>query len=137
MEAADPADDEDIANAGRVSIGDDDTSITVKLSNDWRSGGELVVVLRNVQTAVPRSLSSTTGAEAETIPVFLIITIRSWSVPRSRVVSISWILSASIMMEIMRIMTAVPEADDTDKVYSRQPAVRVGNILGSVVYWCR
>ena len=51
--AANPPDEDDIANAARVSIGDDDTSITVKLSNDWRSGGELVVILRNVQTAVP------------------------------------------------------------------------------------
>ena len=45
--------------AARVTIAE--TSVTVDLSNDWRSGGELVVVLRNVQTAIPRSLSSTTG----------------------------------------------------------------------------
>ena len=41
---------------GRVTIGD--TSVLVDLSNEWRAGGEVVVVLRNVQTAVPRSLST-------------------------------------------------------------------------------
>ena len=61
---ADPPDAADIASAARVTIAE--TSVTVDLSNDWRSGGELVVVLRNVQTAIPRSLSSTTGADADT-----------------------------------------------------------------------
>ena len=40
---------------GRVTIGA--TSVLVNLSNEWRAGGEVVVVLRNVQSAVPRSLS--------------------------------------------------------------------------------
>ena len=52
-------DADDIASAARVTIAE--TSVTVDLSNDWRSGGELVVVLRNVQTPIPRSLSSTTA----------------------------------------------------------------------------
>ena len=52
-----------LSNATRVTI--DDTSVTVNLSNDWRSGGELVVVLRNVETAIPSSLSSRTVATGE------------------------------------------------------------------------
>ena len=45
---------------GRVTI--DATSVLVKLSNEWRAGGEVVVVLRNVTTATPRSLSRPDGA---------------------------------------------------------------------------
>ena len=55
-----PIDDTDPRNTtralhGRVTIGA--TSVLVDLSNEWRAGGEVVVVLRNVQTAVPRSLT--------------------------------------------------------------------------------
>ena len=37
--------------AHRVTV--DATSVTIDLSNDWRSGGEVVVVLRNVKAARP------------------------------------------------------------------------------------
>ena len=40
--------------AHRVTV--DGTSVTIGLSNDWRSGGEVVVVLRNVTAAVPKFL---------------------------------------------------------------------------------
>ena len=48
--------------SGRVTIGA--TSVLVDLSNEWRAGGEVVVVLRNVQTATPRSLSTWDDGEA-------------------------------------------------------------------------
>ena len=59
----------DKAFAGRVTI--DATSVLVDLSNEWRAGGEVVVVLRNVQTAVPRSLSQRPedGAPYHSYPV--------------------------------------------------------------------
>ena len=65
LDAADP-DEDDIANAARVTIAE--TSVTVNLSNDWRSGGELVVVLRNVQTAIPSSLSSPVVDDTPDLP---------------------------------------------------------------------
>ena len=43
------------ALAGRVTA--EDTQITVDLGNEWRSGGELMVILRNVTTGIPSSLS--------------------------------------------------------------------------------
>ena len=47
------------------------TSIRINLSNEWRSEAELVVVLRNVQTAVPRSLGSkTTEDDSTTAGIF-------------------------------------------------------------------
>ena len=50
------------ALSDRVTIGA--TSVLVNLSNEWRAGGEVVVVLRNVQSAVPRSLDVRTAGEA-------------------------------------------------------------------------
>ena len=64
-EAADdatPLEGEDLAaQTDRATV--DGSSVTVNLSNEWRSGGELVVVLRNVETAIPRSLPKTTDAD--------------------------------------------------------------------------
>ena len=48
------------AQTNRATV--DGSSVTVNLSNEWRSGGELVVILRNVETAIPRSLPKTTTA---------------------------------------------------------------------------
>ena len=57
------------ALSGRVTVGDE--SVLVKLSNDWRAGGEVVVVLRNVTSATPRSLSErpVDGAPYQSYPV--------------------------------------------------------------------
>ena len=49
------------AQTDRASV--DGSSVTVNLSNSWRSGGELVVILRNVETLKPRSLGNRTTAE--------------------------------------------------------------------------
>ena len=58
--AATPLEGADLAvQTDRATV--DGSSVTVNLSNKWRSGGELVVVLRNVETAIPRSLRNTTG----------------------------------------------------------------------------
>ena len=40
----------------RVTV--EDGKITIQLSNAWRSGGELVVALRDVETAIPSTLPS-------------------------------------------------------------------------------
>ena len=42
------------AAAARVTVSA--TAVTVTLSKEWRGGGELLVILRNVTTAVPSSL---------------------------------------------------------------------------------
>ena len=49
------------AQTDRATV--DGSSVTVNLSNAWRSGGELVVILRNVETVIPRSLRNKTTAE--------------------------------------------------------------------------
>ena len=54
LPTADATDNQKLAS--RVTIGG--TSVSVVLSNEWRSGGEVVVVLRNVTAAVPRSLTN-------------------------------------------------------------------------------
>ena len=43
----------------------DGAAVTVNLMKEWRSGGELLIILRNVTAGVPSSLSS---VDAEGIP---------------------------------------------------------------------
>ena len=109
------------AAAARVSIAD--TSVTVQLSNAWRSGGELVVVLRNVETAVPSSLSSTTGTEAETSN----LPYHNYPI----VVSSRKSGRLDALDPVLINHDASDATNPTDRVYSRQPAVRVGNIFGN------
>ena len=65
-----PTEAADIADkglSGRVSVGA--RSVLVNLSNEWRAGGEVVVVLRNVQTPVPPSLTVTSGTPYRPYPL--------------------------------------------------------------------
>ena len=98
---------------GRVTIGA--TSVLVNLSNEWRAGGEIVVVLRNVQTAVPRSLSERPleAAPYQGYPV----TVKSKRTGR---------LDLLDPVEIDH--DGVPA---TGMVRATQPNIRVGNILGT------
>ena len=114
--------------AARVTIAE--TSVTVDLSNDWRSGGELVVVLRNVQTAIPRSLSSTTaggdlddtgGLPYHNYP-FTVSSKKSGRLDRLDPTLINHDGSDEAVTDARR--------HPADRVYSKQPSVRVGNILG-------
>ena len=101
----------DKALAGRVTVGD--ASVTVDLSNRWRSGGEMVVVLRNVKAAVPRFLSErpTDGVPYEIYPV-TVKSKRSGSPDRLDPVAVDHDGVPATAMKY------VP------------PVVRVGNILG-------
>ena len=98
--------------------------MTVDLSNDWRSGGELVVVLRNVQTAIPRSLSSTTGGLPDlpyhNYPI-VVSSKKSGRLDR---------LDPTLINHDGLNEAADADPVSTDRVYSKQPSVRVGNILG-------
>ena len=110
--------------AARVTIAE--TSVTVDLSNDWRSGGELVVVLRNVQTDIPRSLSSTTGG-----------------LPDLPYHNYPIVVSSKKSGRLDRLDPVLINHDGDDETVDRRPpdypptectqsnhAVRVGNILG-------
>ena len=103
----------DKAFSGRVTIGA--TSVLVNLSNNWRAGGEVVVVLRNVQAAVPRSLDQrpVDGAPYRAYPV----TVKSKRTGR---------------LDLLDPITADLNGDGTVAAgeYTTQPNINVGNILG-------
>ena len=126
------------AQTDRVTIAD--TTVTVNLSNSWRSGGELVVVLRDVQTDIPSSLSSTTGPESAIADVSYFnyqFTVKSKK--SGRLDALDPVLidhdGDDANNNSVRDDTDAP-ADPANRVaatkreYSSQPAVRVGNILG-------
>ena len=119
-----PTDNEDVsiqmradhALSGRVTV--DATSVLVKLSNEWRSGGEVVVVLRNVQTAVPRSLTERPVGVGEAPYHSYPVTVKS---------------KRSGRLDLLDPVRVDLNGDDIVAAdeYTTQPAIRVGNILGT------
>ena len=102
---------------GRVTIGA--TSVLVDLSNEWRAGGEVVVLLRNVRTAVPRSLSRPDAAAPfHSYPV----AVKSKRAGR---------------LDLLDPVEINHDGDDettpgfTARVYTTQPVINVGNIVGN------
>ena len=114
--------DEIKAAAARVSVSA--TAVTVTLSKEWRGGGELLVILRNVTTAVPSSLGSVDATSG--IPYH-----------SARITTFS---KKSGILVRLRPVKIDHDADDVDEeidvspeIFSTQPFVRVGNILGNRV----
>ena len=105
---------------GRVTIGA--TSVLVNLSNEWRAGGEIVIVLRNVKSDTPRSLSERPAGAApyQGYPV----TVKSKRTGR---------LDLLDPVLIDHDGDAGEGANATPMVRATQPNVRVGNILGTRV----
>ncbi len=110
------------------------SAVTVNLSNEWRSGGELVVVLRNVETAIPRSLRHTTDAEggdADTVS-------GSDGLPYDNY-TISVKSKRSGRLDTLDPVLINRDGDDetaddaTPKKRAALPVIRVGNILGLVL----
>ena len=138
------------AQTDRVTIekigADHFRKVTVELSNEWRSGGELVVVLRDVTTAIPSSLPARTTASSrasvtndttvENLPYFNApFTVKSKKSGRPDTLDPTLIDDDGdnlVDSSNSNALLTRPEEEDADtpKVYSRQPAVRVGNILG-------
>ena len=120
--------------------------VTVELSNEWRSGGELVVVLRDVTTAIPSSLPARTtritraapfaDSTAIDLPYFNApFTVKSKKSGRPDTLDPILIDDDGdnlVDSDENGFEATRPDEEDADtpKVYSRQPAVRVGNILG-------
>ena len=101
---------------GRVTIGA--TSVLVDLSNEWRAGGEIVIMLRNVRTAVPRSLSRPDGmAPYHSYPV---------AVKSKRAGRLDLLDPVLIDHD-----GDAADADPSAEIYTTQPTIRVGNILGT------
>ena len=106
--------------ASRVTIGG--TSVSVVLSNEWRAGGEVVVVLRNVTAAVPRSLTMNRPNAAPPYHSYP-VTVKS---------------KRSGRLDLLDPILIDHDGDgeeadptDTDEVRTKQPIINVGNILGS------
>ena len=122
------------AQTNRATV--DGSSVTVNLSNSWRSGGELVVVLRNVETAIPRSLPKTatmedSGADGEDLPYHnYTISVKS---------------KRSGRLDTLDPVSIDHDGDDPDgdgqslgddatpEERAKLPIIRVGNILGLVL----
>ena len=113
------------AAAARVTVSA--TAVTVTLSKEWRGGGELLVILRNVTTAVPSSLDQ---RDADGIPYhsYQVTTFskKSGILSRLRPVKIDHDGDEAAN-------SAVEIGDRNDQIFSTQPFVRVGNILGDRV----
>ena len=130
------------AQTDRASV--DASAVTVNLSNSWRSGGELVVILRNVETAIPRSLRHTTDAEGtDADDADTVIGTESHNLPYDNY-TISVKSKRSGRLDTLdpvaidhdgdnRNNDGVPEAADSDKERAALPVIRVGNILGIVL----
>ena len=98
---------------GRVTIGA--TSVLVDLNNEWRAGGEVVVVLRYVTAAVPRSLSTRDpdSAPYHSYPV----TVKS---------------KRSGHLDLLDpVKVDFDGSTDTADDYPPQTVINVGNILGT------
>ena len=98
--------------AKRVTI--DATSVTIDLNNDWRSGGEVVVVLRNIQTNAPSSLSTWEAGEA----AYQSYTVVTKSKKSGR-------------LDLLDPVEVDLDGDGAEDDRAKQPIVRVGNILGN------
>ena len=122
--------DELTAQTERASV--DGSAVTVNLSNKWRSGGELVIVLRNVETAIPRSLRGK-GAAGDTVTdgVGLPYDNYTISVKSKRSGRLDTLDPVAIDHDGDSQVSV--EATDTDMVPARLPVIRVGNILGLVL----
>ena len=132
------ADGSDALTAQKARASVSGSAVTVNLSNSWRSGGELVVVLRNVETAIPRSLPMTTAAgDTVTAAVGLPYANYTVSVKSKR----------SGRLDTLDPMLIDHDGDDADddgdddgspgtaasaKRRAALPVIRVGNILGLV-----
>ena len=109
----------DKAFAGRVTIGA--TSVLIALSNEWRAGGEVVVVLRNVKAAIPRSLSERpAGAPYHSYPV---------AVKSKRAGRLD--LLDPVLIDHDGDSIDGVSLEDTAMEYTTQPIINVGNILGT------
>ena len=98
--------------AHRVTV--DGTSVTIGLSNDWRSGGEVVVVLRNVTAAVPKSLE--VRPEDGTAPYH-----KDTIIVKSK---------KSGNLDLLDPVDIDADGDTLEDDTVTAPFVRVGNILG-------
>ena len=119
-----------------------DGKVTIQLSNGWRSGGELVVILRDVETAIPSTLPSLTGIESHETAKFPYFdyqfTVKSRKTGRLDSLDPILIDHDGDDANNNRVKDDGDTTTSTDlvgqtataRVYSKQPSVRVGNILG-------
>ena len=96
-----------------------DTSIVVDLGKEWRNGGELIVILRNVTAGIPSTLSQDDEKDIPYYPYEM----KTFS------------KKSGIPTRLRPVYVDVPADDDDDataahRYRSTQPFVRVGNILG-------
>ena len=91
------------------------TAVTVTFGKDWRGGGELVIVLRDVKTGIPTSLGSVDVTSG--IPYH-----------SARITTFS--KKSGILVRLRPVKIDHDGDETTAEIFSTQPFVRVGNILG-------
>ena len=121
-ESTNEDDIEDIAFAKRVTPAD--TSIVVDLGKEWRNGGELIVILRNVTAGIPSTLSQDDEKDIPYYPYEMKTFSKKSGIPtRLRPVYVDVPADADAGANIV-----------AHRYRSTQPFVRVGNILGDRDY---